>query len=50
MEENKRTMIAALKSVCLRHGYPISPDFEGQAAKLSLRELAIEISLVQVGI
>lgn len=50
MQENKTTMIAALKSAFLDQGLIVGSDFEERAGRLSLSKLAIEISLAQAGI
>lgn len=50
MEENKKSMIEALKSIFLEQGYFVDSSFEERASKLSLSQLAIEISLAQAGI
>ncbi|MFA9494276.1 hypothetical protein [Streptococcus sp. E17BB] len=50
MDDKKRTMILALKSALLEQGYYLGTNFEEQASKLSLSQIAIEISLAQAGI
>lgn len=50
MQENKTTMIAALKSAFLDQGHIVGSDFEERAAQLPLSRLAIEVSLAKAGI
>lgn len=50
MNPGKNNMITKLKQVLLQQGVAICEDFEERASKLSVSQLAIEISLAQAGI
>lgn len=50
MNQEKNNMITRLRQVLLEQGLEVREDFEAQASKLSISQLAIEISLAQAGI